>query len=324
MQIKITTFNLENLFNRYAFLDRAWAQRDYEKFVQAVDVVSLASRQGDLVKDEITVIQRNNTAQAILDASPDILVVQEIENIYSLRIFNDTYLDNYFDRIISIDGNDPRGIDVGLMVRAGLDVEIINIRTHFDEASTSGAVRRGSSRELGYVAENFLFSRDCLEVDIKANGKILTFLVNHFKSQDGKPASIERRTKQADRVAQIVEKLIEAGKLPIVMGDLNVDQKHPRTAGDTSLKALLSSPVLQDPFPADTWTHYYVPEKSVSRLDYILPAKNLKVTSIEIIRHGLTTKCKQYKGFRYPTIGAEHTEASDHCPTSVILDLSSD
>lgn len=90
------------------------------------------------------------------------------------------------------------------------------------------------------------------------------------------------------------------------------------------MNALLSSPALLDPFPSNTWTHYYVPEKSVSRLDYILPPKDLKVTSTEIIRKGLTTKCKQYNGHRYPTVGPEHTETSDHCPTSVTLDLSID
>src|SRR5438552_17848164 len=119
MRLAITTFNVENLFNRYAALDEPWQDRRYETFVQAVGLVSIASRAGDLVQYATTEIQRNNTAHAILDAAPDILAVQEIENIYTLRIFNDTYLDNYFDRIISIDGNDPRGIDVGLMVRKG-------------------------------------------------------------------------------------------------------------------------------------------------------------------------------------------------------------
>ena len=115
--LRITTFNVENLFNRYAFLDLPWDQRHYEQFVEATGVVSIASRQGDLVSYAITELQRNNTALAILDAQPDILAVQEIENIYTLRNFNDEYLDNYFDRALSIDGNDLRGIDVGLLIK---------------------------------------------------------------------------------------------------------------------------------------------------------------------------------------------------------------
>ena len=52
-----------------------------------------------------------------------------------------------------------------------------------------------------------------------------------------------------------------------------------------------------------------------------LPHESLNVTSTNIVRNGLTTKATIYTGPRYPTVGQEHTEASDHCPTSVVLDL---
>ncbi len=100
MRLTVTTFNLENLFNRYAFLDMPWEERNYEKIVQAVGLVSVASRKGDLVSYETTEIQRNNTARAILDSEPDVLAVQEVENLYTLRLFNEEYLDNYFDRML--------------------------------------------------------------------------------------------------------------------------------------------------------------------------------------------------------------------------------
>ncbi|HEU0048428.1 MAG TPA: endonuclease/exonuclease/phosphatase family protein [Nitrososphaera sp.] len=318
MRLAITTFNVENLFNRYAALDEPWQDRRYETFVQAVGLVSIASRAGDLVQYATTDIQRNNTAHAILDAAPDILAVQEIENIYTLRIFNDTYLDNYFDRILSIDGNDPRGIDVGLMVRRGAAVQILGIRTHVDEAvHTNEAVRHGTARNFGYLATKAIFSRDCLEVDVTVGTKVLTFLVNHFKAQDGTAASTKRRTQQAERVAQFVQSAVDNHRLPMVLGDLNVD---PET--DESLASLLQNAHLQDPFPPDTWTHYYIPQKKTSRLDYnILPHKSLNVLSTDIGRKGLTTKAQIYTGPRYATVGQEHTEASDHCPTSVVLDL---
>lgn len=314
--LRITTFNVENLFNRYSFLDLPWQDRNYEKFVEAVGVVSIASRSGDLVSDATTEIQRNNTALAILDAKPDILAVQEIENLYTLRNFNDQYLDNYFDRMISLDGNDLRGIDVGLMLRKGLAAEITGIRTHIDDAQKGKMVTRRSVRNFGYVVQGAIFSLDCLEVDVQVGATTLTFLLNHFKAQDATPKSAAHRKEQAERVAQIVKDLDKAGKRPIVLGDLNVDAKT-----DKTIDAVLKSPVLKDPFPAGTWTHYYVPDKDVSRLDYILPHKSLKVVATDVLRNGLTTKCKQYTGPRYPTIGPQHTEASDHCPTTAVIQV---
>ncbi len=317
MPLTITTFNVENLFNRYASLDQPWEDRGYEKYVQAIGLASVASRAGDLVSNAITDIQRNNTARAILDSQPDIIAIQEIENICTLRIFNDTYLDNYFDRIISIDGNDPRGIDVGLMIRKGCAAQIVNVRTHVDEAVKSGeSVHHGTSRDFGYLATHALFSRDCLEVDIAIGKQVLTLLVNHLKAQDGSKSSVVRRTMQAKRVAELAQAAADAKKLPVVLGDLNVDPKT-----DQSLVSLLTHKQLRDPFPADTWTHYYTSGKKISRLDYILPHKSLKVLETHIVRNGLTTKATVYTGPRYPTVGQEHTEASDHCPVSVVLDI---
>jgi endonuclease/exonuclease/phosphatase family metal-dependent hydrolase len=319
--LRITTFNVENLFNRYAFLDLPWDQRYYEQFVEATGVVSIASRQGDLVSYAIAEIQRNNTALAILDAQPDILAVQEIENIYTLRNFNDEYLDNYFDRALSIDGNDLRGIDVGLLIKKERkDIEILNIRTHVEDAEKGKSVVRHSLGGMGYLVSGAIFSRDCLEVDLRVGEKTLTLLINHFKSQDGKKASDTKRTEQAQRVAELVNVAAQNQKLPIVLGDLNASPEN------KTLEALVTHSLLQNPFLAlpqtERWTHYYVPDKTVSQLDYILPHMDVKVVGPpETVRNGLTSKCKQYTGPRYPTIGPQHAEASDHCPTTVVVEI---
>ena len=322
MQLKITTFNVENLFNRYAFLNQPWTNERYETFVAAVDVASIASRKGDLVPEATTHIQRNNTALAIEEVNPDILAVQEIENIYTLRNFNHDYLNDMFDQVISLDGNDPRGIDVGLLVKRNQKVQVQAFRTHIDDAEKGKTIIRESRPGYGYVVHNAVFSRDCLEVDIDVNGTLLTLLINHFKAQDDKKTSIERRKEQARRVADLAKAAKNKGRKPIVMGDLNMDSQGP--ANDKSLEPLTKS-FLKDTLksvPAnDHWTHYYAYEKSTSRLDYILTDPGLTVTGVDVFRKGLTTKCKQYTGPRFPTIGPENTEASDHCPTSVTINV---
>jgi exonuclease III len=245
--------------------------------------------------------------------------VQEVENLVALRNFNDIYLDDYFDRLVLIDGNDPRGIDVGLMLRAGFPGEIVEVRTHVDE-NKKGAqrgVKRSASRGFGYMASNALFSRDCLEVDVAVNGATLTLLVNHLKAQDGGTTHVARRSAQAERVAQLVTANSSAGRKPIVLGDLNVDVKQK----DGSLDALVKHKKLRDTNTTGDWTHYYASEKKVSRLDYILVDKTLPTAPVEIVRRGLTTKCKQYAGERFPTIGPEHTEASDHCVVVAEIDV---
>lgn len=323
MDIKITTFNVENLFNRYSFLNQPWTNERYENFVMAVDIASIASRQGDLVAEPTTVLQRNNTALAIEDVGPDILVVQEIENIYTLRNFNHDYLNDYFDQIISIDGNDPRAIDVGLMLKNDKGIRVLGLRTHIDDAADGHErVTRDSRPNFGYFVQNAIFSRDCLEVDIGIGGTTLTLLINHFKAQDDKPSSSRRRLQQAKRVRELAQAAVAAGKKPIVLGDLNVDTTKQNY--DKSLAPLFSNNILVDPFAHlgnDLWTHYYPSGRSISRLDYILLHPTLQASDVQIFRKGLTTKCRQYTGERYPTIGPEHTEASDHCPTSVVLSL---
>jgi len=353
MKLRITTFNVQNMFNRYAFLDQPFTGRDFEQTVMATGVVSLASQQGDLVPYATTTIQRNNTALAILDAQPDILAVQEIENIYTLRNFNEQYLGNYFGHVISIDGNDPRGIDVGLLIKRNFtgpdhkdlkSLTVGGIRTHIDEAANKKEmVSRRYIGQLGgkaaYLAPNAIFSRDCLEVDVviaKKDGtkKTLTLLVNHLKSQLGGKPSDERRLKQSTRVAAIVNENVAAGRLPVVLGDLNADAS---LKNGTSVHPLTKHPELQDPFGAlpktNKWTHFLDSGGGeVSRLDYVLPHKSLVVDPVDvvaldantsIVRKGLSTKCHQYPMnlARYPTIGPVDTEASDHCPVIVTLEL---
>jgi hypothetical protein len=85
-----------------------------------------------------------------------------------------------------IDGNDDRGIDVGLMSR----YPITQIASHVDDADDQGII----------------FSRDCAEYIVDTpEGHNLLMLVNHLKSKGSGTAgdSDAKRKRQAAHVAQI-------------------------------------------------------------------------------------------------------------------------
>jgi endonuclease/exonuclease/phosphatase family metal-dependent hydrolase len=104
-----------------------------------------------------------------------------------------------------IDGNDDRGIDVGLLTR----FPIINMRSHVDDLLDGGRI----------------FSRDCPEYEIQLpSGKTLLLLINHLKSKGfgTQEDSNERRRNQARRVREIYDARRQAGAAFVaVIGDFN-------------------------------------------------------------------------------------------------------
>jgi endonuclease/exonuclease/phosphatase family metal-dependent hydrolase len=106
-----------------------------------------------------------------------------------------------------VDGDDERGIDVGVM--STRDYPLIGQRSHVDDTDERGRV----------------FSRDCAEYHFATrDGRVLAVLVNHLKSKGygGKYASDATRRRQAVRVADIYRGLVaDVTPLVAVVGDLN-------------------------------------------------------------------------------------------------------
>ncbi len=329
MKLRLTTFNCENLFGRYGFLELPPVDqpRDYAKDIQIFDVITFEPGRSNTLKPKvISEAQRKNTALAMLAVRPDILTVCEVENLTTLRLFNAKYLDNYFDRIVLLDGNDSRGIDVGLMVRKGFNATIESIRTHADDAAQGGYIATTNILDMKGRLGAASFSRDCLEVDVRVGKTPLTLLVNHLKAQEsknGEDPTTAKRLGQAQRVADIAKRVRKNSRVPIVMGDLNKDYRQ--ADYDKSLNPLVKSTGFYDPVSSldEKWTHFYESKKSVSQLDYILLDKSLKahVTDVEVFRGGLSPNCKQYDGERIGTISKDKLEASDHCPLCVELNV---
>jgi hypothetical protein len=131
---------------------------------------------------------QKNTARVIRDVNADLMCIIEVENRPVLNWFNSDRLYRRYPYNMLIDGNDSRGIDVGLYSK----LQIANVRTNVFEGP-------GNSRT---------FPRDCLEVEVKTeNGDSIFVLINHFTSKWGwdTAATDDRRERQARRVSKILD-----------------------------------------------------------------------------------------------------------------------
>jgi endonuclease/exonuclease/phosphatase family metal-dependent hydrolase len=307
MRIKIGTFNAENLFLRYKFLDKVMGiggkKVDPNDFIDEGGNINMLKAGFDDIDDK----QRKNTAQVILKNNPDVICLQEVENLETLKKFNSKYLNRRYPYAMLIDGNDIRKIDVGILSK----LEIDGVRTHQFDKDKKGEI----------------FSRDCLEADIildKKGNKSLTLFVNHLKSRlGGEEETSEKRERQTARVAEILQERFGNDKNAsfAVLGDFN------DTPDAECLKPLLDEMKLENVVSRlpknEQWTHYW--KKETNQLDYILISKTLSKknpkTLPKIERRGLAKYVDAYRGPRFPGVGDEGTEASDHCAVFMEIDI---
>ena len=170
-----------------------------------------------------------------------------------------------------IDGNDRRGIDVGLLSK----FPIGDLRSHIFDRDDRGTI----------------FSRDCLEAQIRLpNGQPLTILCNHLKSKGyGSQADNDaKRTRQTTRIAQILDRYDLTRDYVIVAGDLN------DTPDSAPLRPIIDLPGMHDvlalKFGADEnhrWTYKYRSQKT--QIDYLIVSEPLKqaMTDAGVERRGI-------------------------------------
>ncbi len=163
----------------------------------------------ELAREPVNVQGTRMTARVIQDVNADILAIVEAEDRPSLLRFNKDLLNDMYSHVMLVDGNDERGIDVGILMKEGFEIE--SIRSNVDLKDAAGVV----------------FSRDCAQYEVRTpQGTIVHVLVNHFKSQSG--GGGQKRLRQATQVRRIVNGLVAANEHVIVLGDLN---EGPATAG---------------------------------------------------------------------------------------------
>lgn len=214
---------------------------------------------------EIDDLARKATADVLKALKADVVCVIETENRLMLQQFNSQAMGTKkFSHILVVDGNDERGIDVGLYTK--LDLGRIN--THIYDKDEGGII----------------FSRDCLEIELLKlpNGKPLHILCNHLKSQGygDQTANDKKRKRQTTRIARILDQYDLTKDYVVVAGDMN------DSPDADALKPLLAVPnlfdVLELQFGADAaqrWTYRYSGKNN--QIDFILVSKPLKTAFVE-------------------------------------------
>ncbi len=256
----------------------------------------------ELTKQSTNEISIQNTARVIKSINVDILCVVEVDDRIALKRFNEFLLKKEgveYPHALLIDGNDERGIDVGILSRFPID----SIKTHIDDAYNS---TNGHSVKI--------FSRDCAEykIDIGA-GKFVHYLCNHLKSKGyGLPATNDaRRKRQADRIVEILKEYDLTKDLVVVAGDLN------DTPNSLPLANLMAVPNLTDVLKTvnPNWTYHTGNEQ----IDYLLVSKpiadNLKAVGIE--RRGIFRNNNP----RFAEVTNKVTQASDHAAVFVEFEV---
>jgi endonuclease/exonuclease/phosphatase family metal-dependent hydrolase len=237
----------------------------------------------------VSVKATDNTGKVVKALRADVLCLIEVENREVLGDFNVQVLRNQrFAQHMLIDGNDPRGIDIGLLS----NYPIRNMRSHVHDGP----------------AKSRTFSRDCPEYEVLLpDGRSLWMVCNHFKSKLGPPkSSDDRRKRQAARVAELLAENYDLTQdLVVVAGDLN------DTPDAAPLAPLLSLPDLHnivDTLPsAERYTHMFRNQKS--QIDYLLVSTPLRtaLAEVHIERRGM----HRVPG-HFPSVSGAADAASDH------------
>jgi endonuclease/exonuclease/phosphatase family metal-dependent hydrolase len=210
--LRIATFNLENLFDRYD--DPYTADSSDDRGTQPKPARALFA-----------------VAKIIKAVNADILALQEVENRGFLEEFRDAYLEGMgYDNIVLIEGNnsyrDGRGIDVALLTR----VPVLSATTHQhrDFVVTNSATMR--------------FSRDFLQVRTQPHGfpEVHVFVVHAPSRMGGQQRSEPFRVNEARAGAAVLAEQF-AGRTDawvVVLGDFNDEPQ------DASLQVYLNNPAL--------------------------------------------------------------------------------
>ncbi|HEX5683866.1 MAG TPA: endonuclease/exonuclease/phosphatase family protein [Ideonella sp.] len=284
--IRLSTFNCENLFSRARVLSLAEPARRTElldrlaslphppRKLQAAALArhvefgpgGLRHRRASISNE-----RRDAKAQVLRAVDADVQCLVEAESRLAIEALNRLHLKGRFPFSMLVESHDPRGISVGLMSR----LPIITLRSHL----------------FDHDAHGNLFERDCLEVELAlSNERRLHLMLTHFHGADvdGTGGDALRR-RQATAVSQLLAQRFDLDRdLVAVLGDLGDSPLHAPQSLAPLLKmdGLSDVLALQFAIPDDRWTCHL---RQNEQRDYIVVSGALKAAFCQagIERRGL-------------------------------------
>ncbi len=257
----------------------------------------------ELVEGDLNAVAIDNTGRIVQMANADIQCIVECEDRIALQRFNTQVLGNLgaapYEHAMLIDGNDERGIDVGLLHRNPHTLR--SIVSHVEDVDATGTI----------------FSRDCPEYLIEtASGNQVLLLINHLKSKlPPAAASNAKRLRQATRVREIYDQRIAEGiQFIAILGDFNDTPNSaplaPLLGGAGALQDVMAHPLFTSDGRAGTFGN----GGASNKIDYILmsPALAARVTGGGIERQGVWGGVNGTLFPHLPEITKPAEAASDH------------
>ncbi len=307
-------------------------QRDGDAHSPAVSVNVAIKGRGDwvggieLTGETLSGSQVQAIGKVIRRVDADVIGLCEVEDRRTLEAFNVQVLGRKYPYCMLIEGNDERGIDVGILSKH----PIVSLRSNASTVDPEEKMRRDGSTPR-------LFNRDCLETVIELPGGKgrLAVLVAHLKSKRGSDTleaeTDAKRLRQSAEIARIVAERYAVDGKPhrvAVVGDLN---ETPDRAGhngamlggrQSSIDPLLVESGLENVVrdalgPEKSFTH--VEERGgrvrMGQIDYILLSPDMKAAAT---RCGIDRSGQALWG---PKAAPRSAAASDHAALLVAFDL---